>query len=240
MTSAGTIDYEALTQAALRQVLRGVLRQTEQFGLPGEHHFYISFDTQADGVVLSERLRAKYPHEMTIVLQHRFWDLSVGEEQFEVKLTFDGVPERLIVPFAAIRVFFDPSVRYAIQFNGGEQTGHHDGDMSADHADEAPETPRGGGLMPVTPRPLAAVPSAPAPLRPIELATSTADHDDDAVGDDAGGDEAHNPGDEAADDRRETEAETTSGDRDDQASEDDDDAAPQAGVVISLDAFRKK
>jgi hypothetical protein len=90
--------------------------QAAKQGLPGDHHFYISFDTTAPGVILSKRLKDKYPHEMTIVLQHRFWDLLVQDDGFEVKLTFDGIPERLVVTFASIRVFFDPSVRYGLQF----------------------------------------------------------------------------------------------------------------------------
>ena len=110
------IDYESLAQDAMRGVVRAVLARTVKNGLPGEHHFYISFDTQAPGVGLSKRLKEKYPEEMTIVLQHRFWDLSVSEERFEVKLTFDGIPERLVIPFAALKVFFDPSVRYGLQF----------------------------------------------------------------------------------------------------------------------------
>src|SRR5688572_16552993 len=116
MAAEPTIDYEALAQDAMRGVVRTVLTQAAKQGLPGDHHFYVSFDTGASGVVLSKRLKDKYPHEMTIVLQHRFWDLSVGDDGFEVKLTFDGIPERLVVPFSAIRVFFDPSVRYGLQF----------------------------------------------------------------------------------------------------------------------------
>jgi len=116
MPAEPTIDYETLAQQAMRGVVRTVLKEAAKSGLPGDHHFYISFDTVASGVVLSKRLKDKYPHEMTIVLQHRFWDLSVGDDGFEVKLTFDGIPERLVVPFAAIRVFFDPSVRYGLQF----------------------------------------------------------------------------------------------------------------------------
>ena len=85
-------------------------------GLPGEHHFYICFDTRADGVILSKRLREQYPDEMTVVLQHRFWDLQVDDERFEVKLTFNNIPERLVVPYRAIKVFFDPSVPYGLQF----------------------------------------------------------------------------------------------------------------------------
>lgn len=120
MPAEPTIDYEALAQDAMRGVVRTVLKEAAKSGLPGEHHFYISFDTGASGVVLSKRLKDKYPHEMTIVLQHRFWDLAVSDDGFEVKLTFDGIPERLVVPFAAIRVFFDPSVRYGLQFEDVE------------------------------------------------------------------------------------------------------------------------
>jgi hypothetical protein len=116
MPAEPTIDYDRLAQEAMRSIVRTVLTQAAKSGLPGEHHFYISFDTAATGVVLSKRLKDKYPHEMTIVLQHRFWDLSVNDDGFEVKLTFDGIPERLVVPYAAIRVFFDPSVRYGLQF----------------------------------------------------------------------------------------------------------------------------
>jgi hypothetical protein len=116
MTAEPTIDYEGLAQEAMRGVVRTVLTQTAKSGLTGDHHFYISFDTEAPGVSLSKRLKEKYTREMTIVLQHRFWDLAVTEQRFEVKLTFDGIPERLVVPFAAIKVFFDPSVRFGLQF----------------------------------------------------------------------------------------------------------------------------
>lgn len=132
MTAGQTIDYDALAQDALRGVVRTVLTAVAKTGLPGDHHFYISFDTQAPGVVLSKRLREKYPEEMTIVLQHRFWDLMVTEDRFEVKLTFDGIPERLVVPFSSLQVFFDPSVRYGLQFEepaadgDGERTGTPD------------------------------------------------------------------------------------------------------------------
>ena len=120
MTSGSIIDYEALTQEAMRSLVRTVLTRVAKFGLPGDHHFYVSFDTQAAGVGLSKRLRDRYPQEMTIVLQHRFWDLAVFDDRFEVKLTFDSIPERLVIPFAAIKVFFDPSVRYGLQFEDSE------------------------------------------------------------------------------------------------------------------------
>jgi len=117
---ADQIRYDLLTQNALRGVVRNVLTDAAKKGLPGDHHFYITFNTQADGVRLSQRLRAQYPEEMTIILQHQFWDLTVTDEAFDVGLSFGGVPERLMVPFAAINGFFDPSVQFGLQF---EQVG---------------------------------------------------------------------------------------------------------------------
>jgi hypothetical protein len=93
-----------------------VLEDAARKGLPGEHHFYIAFDTRAEGVKLSQRMRAQYPEEMTVVLQHQFWDLVVTDEQFEVGLSFGGVPERVVVPFSAIKSFVDPSVQFGVQF----------------------------------------------------------------------------------------------------------------------------
>lgn len=116
MTAEPHIDYEALAQGAMRAVVRSVLTRVAKTGLPGEHHFYIAFNTKAPGVSLSPRLKERYPEEMTVVLQHRFWDLMVTEDRFEVNLTFDSIPERLVVPFTAIKVFFDPSVPYGLQF----------------------------------------------------------------------------------------------------------------------------
>lgn len=110
------IRYDILTQDALRGVVRTVLEDAARHGLPGEHHFYIAFDTRADGVKLSQRMRAQYPEEMTVVLQHQFWDLAVTEDHFEVGLSFGGVPERVLVPFAAIKSFVDPSVQFGVQF----------------------------------------------------------------------------------------------------------------------------
>jgi len=110
------IRYDILTQEAMRGVVRTVLRDAATKGLPGEHHFFISFDTRDPGVKLSARLRAQYPEEMTIVLQHQFWDLTVGEETFEVGLSFNGAPERLIIPFAAVTGFADPSVKFGVRF----------------------------------------------------------------------------------------------------------------------------
>jgi uncharacterized protein len=125
------IRYDILAQDALRGLVRRVLVDTAKNGLPGEHHFYISFDTRADGVRLSPRMRAQYPEEMTVVLQHQFWDLEVTESGFEVGVSFGGIPERLAVPFAAVKGFFDPSVQFGLQFeevvDGGlEESGQPD------------------------------------------------------------------------------------------------------------------
>jgi hypothetical protein len=110
------IRYDILTQDALRGVVRQVLVDAAKKGLPGEHHFFITFDTKAPGVRLSARMREQYPEEMTIVLQHQFWDLKVGEDSFEVGLSFGSVPESLQVPFEAIKSFFDPSIQFGLQF----------------------------------------------------------------------------------------------------------------------------
>jgi hypothetical protein len=110
------IRYDILAQDALRGVVRKVLAEVAKTGLPGDHHFYITFATQAPGVRISSRLLADYPEVMTIVLQHRYWDLSVNEHAFEVGLSFNGVSERLLVPFTALQGFFDPSVQFALQF----------------------------------------------------------------------------------------------------------------------------
>src|SRR5690349_13034846 len=116
------IRYDVLARDALRGVLRRVLTDAAEHGLPGEHHFFITFLSTADGVKLSPRLLAQYPEEMTIILQHQFWDLVVTEDRFEVGLSFGGIPERLVVPFAAIKSFLDPSVQFGLQFESSEAT----------------------------------------------------------------------------------------------------------------------
>jgi hypothetical protein len=110
------IRYDILAQDALRGMVRTVLEDIAKNGLPGDHHFFITFDTGGEGVKVSQRMRAQYPQDMTIVLQHQFWDLIVTEEQFEVGLSFGGIPERLVVPFAAIKSFVDPSVHFQLEF----------------------------------------------------------------------------------------------------------------------------
>jgi hypothetical protein len=110
------IRYDVLARDALRGVLRRVLTDAAEHGLPGEHHFFITFKSTAEGVKLSPRLLAQYPEEMTVILQHQFWDLTVLEDRFEVGLSFGGIPERLVVPFNAIKSFLDPSVRFGLEF----------------------------------------------------------------------------------------------------------------------------
>jgi uncharacterized protein len=114
------IRYDILAQEALRGVVRTVLADAAKNGLPGEHHFKITFNTAAPGVQLSDRMRAQYPEAMTIVLQHQFWDLDVDDDGFEVGLSFGGVPERLVVPFEAVTAFFDPAVEFGFQFESIE------------------------------------------------------------------------------------------------------------------------
>jgi uncharacterized protein len=114
------IRYDVLARDALRGVLRRVLTDVAEHGLPGEHHFFITFLSTAEGVKLSPRLLAQYPEEMTVILQHQFWDLTVTEDRFEVGLSFGGIPERLVVPFNAIKSFFDPSVQFGLQFEPAE------------------------------------------------------------------------------------------------------------------------
>ena len=110
------IRYDILAQAALRGVVRTVLADVAKKGLPGEHHFKITFNTTAPGVRLSERMLMRYPQDMTIVLQHQFWDLTVTEQSFEVGLSFGGVAERVFVPFDAVTAFYDPAVEFGFQF----------------------------------------------------------------------------------------------------------------------------
>jgi len=154
------IRYDLLTQEALRGVLHKVLTDVATRGLPGDHHFFVSFDTRADGVKMSDRLKAKYPEELTIVLQHQFWDLSVADDSFSVGVSFNGIPERLSVPFAAIKGFFDPSVQFGLQFELATEAKSLAKDEAQDTAAAAPDTratprsvPRGAASEPEETRP---------------------------------------------------------------------------------------
>jgi uncharacterized protein len=130
------IRYDILAQAALRGVVRTVLADAAKKGLPGEHHFKITFNTTAPGVQLSDRMRERYPTEMTVVLQHQFWDLAVTEQSFEVGLSFGGVAERVVVPFDAVTAFYDPAVQFGFQFETVE--GPASGDVAAPTEKPAP------------------------------------------------------------------------------------------------------
>jgi len=112
------LHYERMMENALRGVIREALSIAAAAGLPGEHHFYLTFRTEDPGVEIPPRLKARHPDEMTIVLQHQFWGLEVGDERFSVTLSFDRVHERLTVPYAAITAFVDPSVQFGLQFPG--------------------------------------------------------------------------------------------------------------------------
>jgi uncharacterized protein len=108
--------YDQLTQNALRGIVREALRIVAKSGLPGDHHFYIAFDTRHPGVRISEKHLQRYPREMTIVIQHQYSNLIIDEDKFEIDLVFDQVPERLVIPFAALKGFLDPAVQFGLQF----------------------------------------------------------------------------------------------------------------------------
>ena len=146
------IRYDILVQEALRGVMRKVLGEVAKTGLPGNHHFFITFLTNAPGVRISSRIRERYPEQMTIVLQYQYWDLKVTETGFEVGLSFSDIPEKLEVPFAAVRGFYDPSVNFELEF---------DVPVPAP-VQNAPEAPV-ATLQPA--------PAAPAPAREAPVAT---------------------------------------------------------------------
>ena len=115
------IRYDILAQEALRGVMRKVIGEVAKTGLPGEHHFFITFLTNAPGVRISSRLHERYPEQMTIVLQYQYWDLKVSDTHFEVGLSFSDVPEKLVVPFSAVRGFYDPSVNFELEFDVSQE-----------------------------------------------------------------------------------------------------------------------
>ena len=116
-----SINYELLVEDSLRTVVRSALAIVQEYGLPGECHFYITFRTQADGVQLDDTLLDGNPQEMTIVLQHQFWDLTVEETQFSVGLSFSGVQQKLVIPFSSVTHFTDPSVGFGLQFSDPDE-----------------------------------------------------------------------------------------------------------------------
>ena len=118
------IDYAVLVEQAMRQVAYQALQQVQQYGLPGDHHFFISFNTTHPDVVLSDNLRSRYPEEMTIVLQHQFHDLLVEEDAFSVTLSFNNLPEKLVIPYTAMTAFADPSVKFGLRFQNAANHTH--------------------------------------------------------------------------------------------------------------------
>ncbi len=219
------IRYDLQVQDALRGVVRKVLADAAREGLPGEHHFYITFRTLAPGVKLSSRLREQYPNEMTIILQHQFWDLQVDDEGFDVGLHFKNVPERLHVPFEAIAGFYDPSVQFGLKFEVSDED--NDEDVVGEEADSFEET---------APGPVANLP------RPAPEAVKARPRG-------AGSEPAMVPGKAAPAEPARAKAGKTRDDKakDDKARRTADDKpaapAPAAGgesKVISIDAFRKK
>ena len=223
------IDYESLAQDALRGVVRTVLARVSLGDqLPGNHHFYISFNTNADGVGISKRLREQYPDEMTVVLQHRYWDLQVHDDRFEVKLTFNSIPERLVVPFTSIKVFFDPSVPYGLQFETAGRAGvetlppdslvpqeqpQKRGPTKRPRSQQLKEVPRHGAPPAPAPAPRHALSS----IAPVKPAASVADVEKTA---------------------------TTLPARQNKSATEDaspaDASAKASGHVVKLDSFRKK
>ena len=155
--SSNQIDYDELVQNALRGVVRDILDRTSKSGLPGDHHFYIAFRTRAAGVVLPQHLRERYPDEMTIVIQHKFWGLKVYHDRFEIGLSFNQKPEHLIIPFNAVVGFVDPSVQFALQFQD------HDGEDEPTLAPEASNEKDGDAIPDSPPEGGPAEPEAAAP-----------------------------------------------------------------------------
>ncbi len=126
------LKYDVMVERALRGVLRDALGLVAERGLPGAHHFYITFRTDHAGVEIPDRLRERYPSEMTIVLEKQFWGLEVGQESFAVTLSFADLPERLTVPFESVIAFADPSVRFGLQFDSGGGEGGEEDKPSAE------------------------------------------------------------------------------------------------------------
>lgn len=135
------INYDAMVQDALLGVIRKLLEEAAINGLPGEHHFYIAFDTTAPNVAIPSYLHEQHPSEMTIVLQHQFWSLTVSEDSFSVQLSFHGKPETLIIPFKALTGFLDPSVQFGFQFGDQSKVTRALGDSGQPTAQTAASAP---------------------------------------------------------------------------------------------------
>jgi hypothetical protein len=228
------IRYDLLVQDALKGVVRKVLTDAATDGMPGEHHFYISFRTQDAGVRISQRLRDKYPEEMTIVLQHQFWDLVVTEHAFEVGLSFSGIPERLLVPFDSLTGFFDPSVQFGLKFELSTAE-PADNDEAGPEDAEAPTAPvplsapqRRTDLTEPKPTKLRADAKPAAAKSTTVAAEGTKNKGTKADPAKADLDKAHAKAEPAKSDGSKTEAAKS------------EPAKTDGAEVVSLDAFRKK
>jgi uncharacterized protein len=210
--SEDLIRYDLLVQDALKGVVRKILGDAVKNGLSGDHHFYISFRTDFPGVRLSNRLREKYPQEMTIILQHQFWDLGVTEHAFEVGLSFSGIPERLLVPFEAVTGFFDPSVQFGLKFEVSETAQERQDDPSV--ATTVNRSARGAASEPAEITPKNPTVSVPAKSTPPKLPARS-------VSDEGKADKASKPAEVAR-------------------TEESTEASASGAEVVSLDAFRKK
>jgi hypothetical protein len=222
------IRYDLLVQDALKGVVRKVLVDAGREGLPGDHHFYISFRTDVPGVRLSQRMREKYPEEMTIVLQHQFWDLGITEHTFEVGLSFNGIPERLLIPFDALVGFFDPSVQFGLKF---ELNGEGQAATAGTEASAAQETGRDK-------------PRLAGPRLAVAPADGEADHEAGAGQPDPSAPDAlPRPSPKAQPKARAAKVDVPPPSAAAAASEEapvDDGDDKQSAQVVSLDAFRKK
>ncbi len=139
-----TIDYPGLIDSAMRNVVKEALIHVDKFGLPGEHHFFISFQTNFPGVSISPQLKSRYPEEITIVVQHQFWDLKITDKLFSIMLSFNNIPEKLVVPFDALTAFADPSIKFGLQFHGKQFAANN----GVDEAVSCPATGRTGHEKP--------------------------------------------------------------------------------------------
>jgi len=144
------LGYDRMMERAVRGVVREALAVAASRGLPGAHHFYITFKTRAPDVTIPDHLLAKYPEEMTIVLEHQFWDLEVTEDSFSVTLSFNNKPARLVIPFAAVSTFADPSVQFGLQFKQGEAAAPN-APAAAQATPTPAEAPKAKAKLSVTP-----------------------------------------------------------------------------------------
>lgn len=144
MTRSG-IDYGGMMHRAMQGLIADVLKEVAAHGLPGEHHFFITFDTRESGVEMADWLRERHPEDMTIVIQHWYENLSVDEDGFSITLNFGNAPEPMRIPFDALRTFVDPSVEFGLRFETQDDEDEEDDQDEAAPEDETPEPPKSSG-----------------------------------------------------------------------------------------------